>query len=68
MTDILATYLLPLALLAVLAALGLGIIGLLRGGEFNEKHGNKLMRARVASQALAVALLLATVYLKTKTG
>ncbi len=68
MTDIFATYLLPLALLAVLAALGLGVIGMLRGGEFNEKYGNTLMRARVASQALAVILLLMTVYLRTKTG
>lgn len=68
MTEIFAAYLLPLALLCVLAALGLGVIGMLRGGEFNEKYGNKLMRARVASQALAVILLLVTVYLKTSSG
>lgn len=68
MADLFATYLLPLALLAVLAALGLGVIGLLRGGEFNRKYGNRLMRARVAAQALAVILLLVTVYLKTQAG
>ncbi|MCE2476249.1 MAG: HIG1 domain-containing protein [Alphaproteobacteria bacterium] len=30
-----------------------------RGGEFNARWGNRLMRARVALQALAVLLILA---------
>ena len=34
-----------------------GVVAMLRGGEFNRKYGNKLMRARVAVQALAIALL-----------
>jgi hypothetical protein len=46
-----------LALLAVLAALGLGLIGMARGGEFNDRYGNKLMRLRVSLQFLAIVLV-----------
>ncbi len=45
------------ALVATLAVLLIGVIAMLRGGDFNAKYGNKLMRARVAMQALAVALM-----------
>ncbi len=45
------------ALVVTLIVLIAGIIAMLRGGEFNRKYGNKLMRARVATQALAIALL-----------
>jgi len=50
-------YLIYLAVFAVVGALGVGVIGMVRGGEFNAKYGNKLMRARVGLQALAIALL-----------
>ncbi len=46
-----------LALAAVLAALTLGIFSMTRGGEFNARYGNKLMRARVVTQFVALALL-----------
>lgn len=46
-----------LAMLSVLGALGLGLFAMAKGGEFNEKHGNKLMRMRVMLQGLALALL-----------
>jgi hypothetical protein len=49
--------LLMIAMLAVLGVLVVGLIGFFRGGEFNRKYGNKLMRARVALQAVAVMLL-----------
>ncbi len=45
------------ALIAVLAVLTVGVVAMLRGGEFNRRYGNKLMRARVAMQALAIALV-----------
>ena len=48
---------LGLALASVLVALGLGIYSMTRGGEFNAKYGNLLMRARVISQFVALALL-----------
>jgi hypothetical protein len=45
------------AMLATLTVLAVGVIGFLRGGPFNQRYGNKLMRARVALQLLAVLLL-----------
>ncbi len=45
------------AMLAVLGALGLGLFAMTRGGDFNKKYGNKLMRARVSLQGVALALL-----------
>lgn len=50
------------ALAATLAVLLAGVVAMLRGGEFNAKYGNKLMRARIAMQALAVGLMF-TLYL-----
>ncbi len=47
------------ALAVTLAVLFAGVFAMARGGEFNRKWGNKLMRARVATQGLAVLLLLA---------
>ena len=46
-----------LALASVLAALALGILSMARGGEFNAKYGNMLMRARVIAQFVALALM-----------
>ena len=46
-----------LALALVLAALVLGVLSMARGGEFNAKYGNKLMRARVIAQFVALALM-----------
>ena len=43
----------------VIIGLALGIFSMTRGGELNAKYGNKLMRARVASQFLALMLLAA---------
>ena len=54
--DIL-TILLLIAMLATLAVLVVGLVGFFRGGEFNAKYGNRLMRARVAFQAVALVLL-----------
>ncbi len=47
------------ALVATLLVLLSGVVVMTRGGEFNRKWGNKLMRARIAMQALAIALLFA---------
>ena len=46
-----------LALASVLVALVLGIFSMARGGAFNAKYGNILMRARVISQFVALALM-----------
>ena len=44
--------------LSVIAVLVLGIISMMKGGEFNKKYGNKLMTARVVLQAITIILLL----------
>lgn len=46
------------SMIAVVAVLATGIVGLAIGGEFNRKYANKLMRLRVATQACAVVFLL----------
>lgn len=56
-----------IALFATLAVLLAGIIAMLRGGEFNAKYGNKLMRGRIALQALAVGLMF-TIFLLKRGG
>ncbi len=43
-------------MLAVLVVLMTGIISMAVGGEFNRRHGNRIMRARVLLQLVAVAL------------
>ncbi|GIL38789.1 HIG1 domain-containing protein [Roseiterribacter gracilis] len=53
--------LLGLTLVGVVAVLLIGVVAMGRGGDFNRKYGNLLMRARVGLQALAL-LLLAALY------
>lgn len=48
--------LMGIAMLATLGALAMGLYAMTRGGEFNEKYGNKLMQARVVLQATAIVL------------
>ena len=47
-----------IALVAVIAVLITGVIAMVRGGEFNRKYGNRLMRARVMLQAVAIMLVM----------
>lgn len=54
--------LIPVSLLAVLAALGFGIYALFRGGDFGRSYSNKLMRLRVVLQFVAVLVLVAAVW------
>jgi hypothetical protein len=56
MGSILST-LVVAALIATLVVLLAGVVAMTKGGAFNRKWGNKLMRARVAMQALALVLL-----------
>ncbi len=45
------------ALVATLGVLFAGLFAMARGGEFNRKHGNRLMRWRVILQGTALVLL-----------
>ncbi|QBF30047.1 twin transmembrane helix small protein [Thalassococcus sp. S3] len=53
-----------LAVAAVLVVLVIGIGGFAKGGAFNLKYGNKMMRLRIAAQFVAVVLIAAYVLLR----
>lgn len=60
----------PLLILVVVAVAAVAIIlltgigGFARGGDFNRKHANRIMRYRIYAQAFAVALILLFVWLR----
>ncbi|UWQ21256.1 twin transmembrane helix small protein [Jannaschia sp. W003] len=56
------------ACLVVLLILLTGIGGFAKGGDFNRKYANKLMRWRVIAQFVAVLLLLGFVWLRAGSG
>lgn len=53
-----------IASVVVLIILMVGIGGFAKGGEFNRKYANKIMRLRIAAQFVAVLLILAFVLLR----
>jgi hypothetical protein len=54
-------YLVPIAVGAVAIVLALGLINMMRGGDSNTSQ--KLMRARVLLQFLAVILIMGAIYM-----
>ena len=57
-----------IAVLGVLVILMIGIGGFARGGDFNRKHANRIMRYRIYAQAAAVALIILYVSLRKYMG
>ena len=57
------SFLIPFFLAAVALVLFTGIFGMMRGGGFNRKYGNKLMQLRVGLQFLAIVLIAAAALL-----
>jgi hypothetical protein len=51
-----------IACLAVVVVLMIGVGTFARGGEFNRKHANKIMRLRLLAQFIAVVLIVVFVY------
>lgn len=51
-----------IACFAVVAVLMVGIGGFARGGDFNRKYANKIMRLRLLAQFIAVLLILLFVW------
>lgn len=60
--------LIAIACLVVVVILMLGIGSFAKGGEFNKKHANRLMRYRIAAQAVAVLLIVAFAWLRSRGG
>ncbi len=50
------------AIVAIILLTGIG--GFAKGGEFNKKHANRIMRYRIYAQAVAIALILLYVWLR----
>lgn len=61
-------YLIVVAILAVLVVLMIGLGSFTKGGEFNRKYANKLMRLRIIGQAIAIVLILIFVALRQSGG
>lgn len=57
-----------IASLVVVVILAIGIGGFAKGGEFNRKHGNRMMRYRLIAQFVAVVLIVGFVYLRRNGG
>ncbi len=59
-------FLIPIAMLVTLGALGVGIYSLAKGGTFAKENANKLMRIRVLAQAIAIGLMMLLLFLLGK--
>ena len=46
----------------------IGIGGFAKGGDFNRKHANRIMRYRIAAQFIAVILILIFVFFRRMGG
>ena len=60
--------LIAIACLVVVVILMVGIGGFAKGGEFNRNHANRLMRYRIAAQAVAVLLIVVFAWLHSRGG
>ncbi|SFR31808.1 twin transmembrane helix small protein [Litoreibacter janthinus] len=56
------------ACIAVLIILLIGIGGFAKGGDFNRKHANRIMRYRIGAQFIAVILILIFVFFRRMGG
>lgn len=55
-----------IACLVVVAILLTGIGGFAKGGDFNRKHANRIMRWRIYAQFIAILLIMAFVLIRGK--
>ena len=53
-----------LALAIVAAILGWGVLTMARGGGYNLKHSNRIMRYRIIFQAIALVVILVLIWLR----
>lgn len=61
-------WLVAVAVLIVLGILLLGIGTFAKGGDFNRKHANRIMRWRIGAQLIAVILILLFVFIRRQGG
>jgi len=58
----LLSFMIILALVATVGALGAGLVSMVRGGEYDRRHSTQLMAARVGFQGAALVLMLVALY------
>ena len=58
--------LIPIALGGVVIALLVGLYALFKGGDFGRSYSNKLMRLRVLLQFIAIVVLVAAFWWRTR--
>lgn len=61
-------YIIGFACIAVLVVLLFGVGSFAKGGEFNQKYANKIMRMRLLLQFIAVVLIVGAVALARSGG
>lgn len=59
---------LAIALLIVAGILGWGVLTMARGGEYNVKNSNRIMRYRIIFQALALIIILGLMWWRRTNG
>jgi|TARA_X000000368_G_scaffold42231_1_gene30438 hypothetical protein len=66
MSPVFYYILIPISVAAVVFVLATGIYGMMKGGEFNRKYSNKLMRLRILLQFIAILIIMLAVYLASR--
>jgi thiamine transporter ThiT len=56
------------ALLSVAGILGWGVVTMARGGTYNVKNSNRIMRYRIIFQAIALAVILVLMWIRRNNG
>jgi len=59
-------YLIIAAVAATFLVVLIGVLSMGKGGEFNRKYSNKLMRLRIIMQAIAILLIMIGLYFELK--
>ncbi|MBT6123181.1 MAG: twin transmembrane helix small protein [Candidatus Puniceispirillum sp.] len=59
---------LTVALLIVAAILGWGVLTMARGGDYNVKNSNRIMRYRIIFQAIALIVILGLMWYRKTNG
>jgi len=59
---------LVIALAIVAGILGWGVMTMARGGDYNIKHSNRIMRYRIIFQAIALVVILGLIWWRNNAG
>ena len=59
---------LMVALLAVAGILGWGVLTMARGGDYNVKNSNRIMRYRIIFQAVALIIIIGLMWYRKTNG